>query len=384
VIKTVDRLADVSSCDWDHLAGDDGFYLSFDWLRFVETEGLAEPRYLLSIEEGALRGALTLYRAGDAVTPLYRSERFSELLGIDGAILLAGTCRGYRSTLLLSPSAADRAATLATLVASALDEARRAGCAGIVLPFLTTDALLEVASAAAVRAAFDIPESEIADCGLGLDAYAERAPGRMRRRIRSDLARFAGAGWAVRERALDDCWQEAARLLHALRQKYGHTGRSLQDLQDSLAGQVSLLGGRSVVFTCEDEHGIAGLALGYRWRRTVFGRLAGFDYDRLRDGREYFMVTIYTWLRYAKSAGIERLHLGVGSWEAKGYRGAVLRPLWSAFIPVEPAGEAPGLTLINDDSVRQWITDITQRGIRIDHEEWRAPGRLAAAQPGPG
>lgn len=378
MIKTIDRLDEVSQGDWDRLVGDDGFYLSYDWLRFVEAERLARPRYLLSLEAGAPQGALTLYRAGNAITAKYRSERFRELLGIGGETLIAGACRGYRSTLLLAPSGANRTATLAALIASALEEAQREGCRGVVLPFLTTNALLEVARVARVRAAFDMPESEITGCGLGLQAYAERARGRVRRNIRSDQARFAGAGWVSRERSLDDCWQDAARLLHCLQQKYGHTGRSRKELEFSLASQAEHLAGRSVVFTCEDEHGIAGIALGYPWRRTVFIRLVGFDYERLRGGREYFMVSMYSWFRYAESAGIRRLHQGVGSWEAKGYRGAILRPLWSAFIPVREADEAPGLELINGDHVRKWIADIAGRSMRFDNEEWLAPGRLAA------
>src|ERR1700728_254125 len=97
--RVADRVADVPG-DWDGLVGDDGFYLSRDWLRFVEQEPGGPPRDLYAARSGALRGALPLCRGEDAVTLRYRPAHFHEFLGVDGTFLLAGACRGYRSTLL--------------------------------------------------------------------------------------------------------------------------------------------------------------------------------------------------------------------------------------------------------------------------------------------
>jgi hypothetical protein len=199
----------------------------------------------------------------------------------------------------------------------------------------------------------------------------ERASRRVRGKLRSDTERFARAGWVIRERDLDDCWQDAARLLDNLQRKYHHTGKTVADHERVIAGQAHQLAGHSVTFTCEDDDGIAGLAVFYRWRKALFGGFAGFDYDRLRDGREYFNVTVCAPLEYAGKADVDRLHLGVASWEAKGYRGAVLRPLWSAFIPAGSGGEPPGLELLNAESARQQAEDITSRGIAIFPAEWQ-------------
>ena len=125
------------------------------------------------------------------------------------------------------------------------------------------------------------------------------------------------------------------------------------------------------MFTCEDDSGIAGVTICYQWRTTLYGRFAGFDYGRLRGACEYFNVALYAPVQYAGKAGLRRCHLGVASWESKAYRGARLRPLWSAFIPVDGEKDGPGLDLVNDAAARQWMADIAQRGIPLDDAEWR-------------
>lgn len=390
-IQTVGRLADVAPEDWDSLVGDDGFYLSYDWLRYVEGESHERSRYLLCLDSGVLVGALVLSRVDDAATPRYRAGHFSELLGLDGTALVAGATRGYRSTVLLAPSAASRREILAELLAEAVRVARQEGHTGVVLPFLTTSALAEVASVAYVRAAFEMPEAEITDCAASLDAYAAHASQRVRRRIRVESARFAASGWVIRQRNLDDCWEDAARLLYSLQSKYGHQEHTQQVLENALAGQARGLSSRSVVFTCEDDRQIAGAAVCYRWRTTLYGRLVGFDYSQLRGVFEYFNTAIYAPVGYAGETGLRRYHLGAGSWEAKAFRGALLRPLWSAVIPVNAgtggrsglAGRAGPharrLDLVNDATTRRWMADIAQRRIRIDEAEWRLPAELAGA-----
>lgn len=269
-VQMADRLADVSRPDWDSLVGDDGFYLSHDWLRYVDTEPHERSRYLLATQGGQLTGALVLNWVDDPATIRYRAGHFADLLGIDGRTLLAGATRGYRTTLLLQqPGAADdphahhargpdadgRGRTLAALLRAALSAAHEDGCAGIVLPFLTTGALVELARVARVRAAFDLPEAEVRGCGQGLNAYVAQIRRRVRTKISADRRRFAEAGWAVRVRSLDECWRDAARLLYELQRKHGHGESELAVYERRMAGQACELSGRSVVFCCEDEDG---------------------------------------------------------------------------------------------------------------------------------
>jgi uncharacterized protein len=378
-ISVIDRLDAVAEADWNRLVDDDSFFLSYDWLRYIESEGTEEPRYVLAVDGGVPCGALPLYRIREAYRPLYRGEHFGELLGFSGEALVAGACRGFHSTWLLPAddgAASGRPAALAALVAAARRQAGERGYAGLVFPFLTTGALLEVARVAGVRAAYDLTEAELSVVSGGFDAYLEQAPRRVRARLRSDRERFERAGWAIRERDLADCWQDAARLLDNLQRKYRHTDKTLADRERTLASQSRHMAAESVTFTVEDDDGIAGMALYYRWRSTMFGAVAGFDYDRLRDGREYFNVTVRGPIEYAAKAGIARLHLGAASWEAKGYRGAVLRPLWSAFVPAGPGGEPPGLELLNAGAAREQAAEIARRGIRLVPGEWELTSRL--------
>lgn len=374
VTRIVDRLEDVAEPDWNRLAGQGSFFLSYDWLKYIEAERTEEPRYVLAEADGTMRGALPLYRVRQAYRALYRGEHFGELLGFTGEALVAGACRGFRNTLLLDRTGPDRLGTLAALLERARQEAARDGYAGLVLPYLTTPALLEIAQVAGVRAAFDMAEAEMLGTEGGFGAYVQRAPRRVRGKLRSDQARFERAGWVIRERDLGECWREAARLLDNLQRKYHHTDKSVADHERVLAGQARHMARHSVMFSCEDDEGIAGFAVFYRWRNTLFGGFAGFDYDRLRDGREYFNVTVCAPLEYAGKAGVERLHLGVASWEAKGYRGAVLAPLWSAFVPAGSAGP-PGLELVNPQTVRQQAEEIASRGIATSQDEWELTSR---------
>jgi uncharacterized protein len=378
-VRMADRLADVPGPDWDSLVGDDGFYLSHDWLRYVEPEHHERSRYLLARQGDRLTGGLVLSWLDDPATIRYRPGHFADLLGIEGRTLLAGASRGYRTTLLLERpfSAEGRAQTLAALLRTALAVARDDGCAGIVLPFLTTGALTEMAGVARLRAALDLPEAEISGCGQGLDAYAGRQARGARQKIAADRRRFAAAGWTVRLRSMDECWREAALLLYQLQRKHGHDEMTLAGYERWMEGQARELDDRSVMFCCEDDDGIAGFAGFFCWRSVFYGRMAGFDYDRLRGGNEYFTTVIYEPIEYASRHGMTVVHLGVGSWQAKGYRGAVMRPLWSAFIPADGADDGPGLDLVNGATVAQWTADITARSVPMDEEEWQAPLRLA-------
>jgi uncharacterized protein len=378
-IQTVERLDDVAMADWDRLVPDDGFYVSHNWLRFVEADPAIDARYLLAVDADGLRGGLPLYRPRPQPIFRYNAEHFKDLLGVEESYLVAGAMRGYQSALVLTPETADGDQALAALLESAAAMAAEEGCTGVVLPFLPTPALLKVARVAPIQAAFDIAEAYFTGCADGLASYCAHARRRVRLKIQSDRARFSRADWQVAVRQLDDCWREAAQLLLNLQHKYGRTGRTLDHLERTLALQAERLSPQSVVFTCEDDQGIAGLAVYYRWRSTFYGRLGGFDYSRLRDACEYFNISYYEPMEYCPGAGIERLHAGIGSWQAKGFRGALMRPLWSAFLPAGTACGKPGLDLIGTG--RAHLDELAASSIAYEPAEWAEPEEFAAQQP---
>jgi uncharacterized protein len=373
-VQIAAKLSDVPG-DWDSLVGTDGFYLSRGWLSFVESVSPVSPWYLFSAGSGVLRGALVLNRMNEGLTFRYRPQHFRDLLGIDGTFLMAGASRGYHSTLL-RPDGASGGDTLARLMHEAGEIASAEGCSGVVLPFLPTQALLEIASQLPVRASFDVMEAEISGIGDGVDAYCHHAGKKVRGNMKRDRASFARAGWQFRTRRLDECWREAAQLLANLEAKYGRSSRDIAALERALAGQAKLLASQNVVFTCEDDQGMAGMAIIYRWRSALYVRAAGFDYQRLRNGCEYFNLAIWEPIEYSEGTGVDRLHMGIGSWEAKGYRGAVLLPLWSAVVL---PGAQPGLDLTGTEEAHRVAGDFSSRGLTVDTAQLRAVEEFAAS-----
>ena len=60
-VAAAETIDGVPSGDWDRLVADEGFYLSHDWLRYVETEPNEDSRYLLARDDqGTLVGGLVL------------------------------------------------------------------------------------------------------------------------------------------------------------------------------------------------------------------------------------------------------------------------------------------------------------------------------------
>jgi uncharacterized protein len=375
-IQIVDRLEDVARADWDRLVGNDGFYLSYDWLRFVESEPVISARYLLAYESGALCGALPLYRPLSQGFSRYLPAHFAGLLGLTGDYLVAGGIRGYRSALLVVPDRRGDGDPLAALLEAAAAVAAEEGYAGVVLPCLSTSALLDVARVTEVRAAFEAAEAEFTGCGEGLQSYIARVRRSARMKIRADRARFIAAGWQVKVLSLDECWREAARLLTVLEHKYDRPSRPDGQLERTLAGQAKLLSRSSLVFACVDDQEIVGLALLYRWRSTLYERLVGFDYGRLRDAREYFNLAFHEPIAYCQNHDLDRVHVGIGTWEAKGFRGAFMRPLWTAAMSAGTAPARPGLELVGTGE--QQMTELAWRHISHDPAEWVAPEKFAA------
>jgi hypothetical protein len=375
-IRVVDQLEDVAKADWDRLVGDDGFYLSYDWLRFIESEQLTTARYLLASDSGILCGALPLYQPRRELRSAHDPEHAVSKLGLSGEYLIAGAMRGFRTALLVAPDRPGGADDpLPALLETAAELAAKEGYAGVTLPYLSTSGLLDLARVIEVRASFHAAEAEFVGCGDGLQSFSAQVRHRVRSKIRSDRARFAEANWQVLILHLDECWQDAVQLLVKLEGKYGNAPRTA-GLERTLSSQAKLLSPASVVFACADEQGIAGLALCYRWRSTMYGRIVGFDYDRLRNGCEYFNLAFYEPIEYCRGAGLDRHHAGLTAWEAKGFRGALMRPRWSAAVAAGSAAGKPRLELVGTGE--EHLAEFANRHISYDPAEWAMPVQFAA------
>lgn len=178
-------------------------------------------------------------------------------------------------------------------------------------------------------------EAFIQVSGASLAEHLASVSSRLRQRFRREMAMFEHSGLRVECRPLASCLDILARLHHELQQRYGQewdldrTERSMRRLADAAPAEALLL-------LAVDETGHAvGFSLSYPWAGTLYVRVTGYEYERLRSACEYFMLTCYEPLRYSAQAGYKRLHLGLESLEAKMIRGAELEPLWSVIVPAD-------------------------------------------------
>jgi len=350
---------EVGAAEWDALAEDDGFHGSHAWLRFVESQVSAE--YAVAVAGGRVVAALPLYRVAHEPNAWYDPKRLAALVGVDEPVVLAGSRAGYRSTVL---------AAGASELAAALDEALSSIVEPLVFPFLTSRALAALGAVVPVTAALDTVEAALEDCGDGFDAYLARLRRDRRNKVRRERRAFRESGLRTAVRGLEECRSELAPLLANVQRRYDQPADPAA-LAALLEAESATLGDRSAVFTGEDGERTVGAFLAYRFGSGLFGRLAGFDYDRLPGAFEYFNLAVYEPVEYLAENGLRSLHLGVGSWRAKAFRGATIRPLWTALVRTRGR---PGLKLVRPERVTEWLERLEAGRHSFDPAAWR-PGR---------
>jgi uncharacterized protein len=346
---------EVGVAEWDALAGDDGFHVSHAWLRLVESQVPAE--YVVATAGGRVVAALPLYRVAHEPNAWYDPRRLAALVGADEPVVLAGSRAGYRSTpLAVGPSE----------LAATLDEAQASIEGPLVFPFLTSRALAALAAVAPVTAVLDTVEAELEDCGDGFESYLARLRRDRRNKVRRERRAFRESGLRTAVRGLDECRSELAPLLANVQRRYDQPADAAA-LAALLEAESAHLADRSAVFTGEDAEGLVAAFLTYRWGSGLFGRLAGFDYDRLPGAFEYFNVSVYEPVAYLAEHGLRSLHLGIGSWQAKAFRGATIRPLWTALVRTGP----PKLRLLHPERVEEWLERLRAGRHAFDPADWR-------------
>jgi predicted N-acyltransferase len=277
-------------------------------------------------------------------------------------------------------TARDRSAVVGRLVEAALAVAHDWGATGLLWPFARTETVKALARVSRTVATIETAEATMYTRRMELEAYLAAMPSSRRRKARKEIEAFARAGWTVTEERLGDCYEEGAQLLANVERKYGHrvTPRGLEQY---LSRQLETLGDRDVVFACRDTDGtLAAWALMYRWRAALYGRLIGFDYSRLREGREYFALSFWTPIEYAAAHDLARIDLGIGSLPAKVLRGGKLHPLWSAM--VRDGDGARGLELRRPDSQSEWEQRFANYRDALFASDWHIPPELVTQRVG--
>jgi predicted N-acyltransferase len=338
-VETTSRLP--PAAHWNALSGTDSFYLSHNWLTFAARG--TNVRYLTVSAGGDLLGALPLYPTAGESNDDYRVDH---VLGgrFAGLPTLAGTRRGYVNELLLHPALDEQRTDVVLEAMVATIHAENAA-----LLYLTTPA-----AAALMRVDSGLcPLLLSADTSIplpdgGFAAYLGGLGARRAYTVRKEMRIFHEAGYETAVVSLGDIWQEAAPLVLNVQHRYGHD-ESIEECRQSLRAQADALGRHSVVFTARHEGALVALSLGYVWRDTLHARFVGFDYDALRDAREYFSILFYEPLRWATENGLRQLHLGRESYQAKLLRGARARPMWA----VAPT-PVPDWHRRNSDTLAAW------------------------------
>ncbi|MEV5593652.1 GNAT family N-acetyltransferase [Streptomyces sp. NPDC052496] len=371
---------------WDRLADHKSFYVDADWLRFVDSDGGADPHYLALYRGGAPAAGLVAHWNPDEGHPDYRPTGVLGHLDAPGPMVLFGGRRGFCSDVLLpdTGSAVGGPDDLAVLLNAALDNVPEAR-ARWWWPYLPSEAARHVVAAARTVQPSKTPGVQLlgADCivdlvGRELDDHIDALPVKQQRtNARREIRRFDESGLEVRQSRLSETWEQGAPLLGQVQRKYGHD-MSDDRLRGFLRRQAEHLDRSAVVFAVFDGSRLTGFSLCYRTGRELALRLLGLDYPRLREASEYAQLMLYAPLRYCYVNGLTRLHLGTESYDAKCRRGARIRPLWA--ITSDPPAESRAA----DDRLGALTEQLPSRAaaslvteVRTSLMAWKASSRPA-------
>lgn len=297
-------------------------YGSAGWLEFSASRCRGESRFGVLFGSGQVQAQVAA-----CWSPGPRGRRYTPLRA-DAAVL--GGCAGNRSHYSardgIDPSG------FASLVDGCLASFGRP-VSHWWWPFLPSDDAKKAASALGV--AVDGVGLVALDCHVdvregGIDEHVDcLRSGQRRTNARRELRWFAESGWKIERASLMDVVGDVAPLLAQTNRRYGQAVDAVA-MAGALNGQVRLVDYPSVVFVCRNgDETVVGFSLAYVSGDEITVRLAGFDYESSDIAGLYPHLAIYEPLRYAAEHGLGRVHLGLGSYEAKIRRGATVSPLWS-------------------------------------------------------
>lgn len=368
-VGSVPSLDEIPANRWNALPGAASFYLSHEWLSFVECDRSADPDYLLVSSGEHLVGALPTYAVAVEHNADYQIDR---VIGrpVDGSFLLAGTRRGYVNRLMVDAATPQQGDDVVALLLDGA--ARRAGALGLDG---TAFLYLDTTAADALRRVDPHLEPLLVDSdtvldvpGATFDDYVDELGSRRAWSVRREMRDFAAAGYDMSVARLSECWYDAGPLVSQVQFKYGHDD-SPDDCRSGLEAQADAMDEYTVVFCARRGTRLVAVSLFYAWRGALYGRVVGFDYGALVSAHEYFTIYFYEPLRYAYRHGYRRLHLGRGSYAAKVRRGARPVPSWALL----PSGHGPGVDwrAWNRDAVGRWASECQVPTIDIP-ADWTA------------
>lgn len=327
--RQVNSICDVGVRQWDTLAASAGFYSSASWLLAYEQDQAASVCYLL-VEggRGELLAALPVYQVNRESNGRYDQVRLA-VADRAQSVRVLGSRRGYRSSVLIAPQVDGqlRSAVTATIRAQLAALAEREDCA-LYWAFVPDEQLAEVVACGGSAHPVQLgSEAFLAVPDGGFEEYAAGLPTQRRHKVRVERRRFLGVGYQVAIEPLPEVAAEAAPLLAQLEQKYGSENDAVyyQFYFKRLLEAID----KGQVLTCRYGGSLVGFCLFYSFAGTLWARVAGFDYPNLHGAFEYFNLGFYELIEHGSRIGAHRIHLGMGSLEAKLTHGATEQSLWA-------------------------------------------------------
>lgn len=326
LVTWLDSLTEVEACRWDAVAATAGFYSSHLWLRGYEADPNSRARYLTVTGGDELLAAVPTYTVTHETNHRYRLDGLGLRSASAALPRVFGSRRGYQAGVLLSPALTKglRASTLELLRVALAEE--EGSCSPVW--FYVPDRLVEDVSACCVaprKAKIEIDATIEVPPG-GFEEYAARLSTHRRGHVRAERRRFLRAGYDVNIEPLAAIADEAAPLLAQLEWKYGSTNSLEHYLH--YVHRLASADDPGIALTCRRRGRLVAFCHCYLFGGTTWLRIGGFDYPRLENAYEYFNMAFFELIELSAQRGCTRLHLGMGSLEAKVNHGAVTEDLW--------------------------------------------------------
>jgi hypothetical protein len=192
--------------------------------------------------------------------------------------------------------------------------------------------------------------------------------------VRREVELFAASGLETGEEPVGRAVGDAARLLVNVDRKYGGD-LPFEEMHSFLSALDEVFGPRCVLFTVKLDGKLVGFSLAIEWGDRLYVRAIGFDYDALPHAAAYFNLGYYAPIRHGYERGLEGVHLGLGSYDAKVFRGAGLELLWAVVLARDGSGpSAADARAWNERRLDEWRRRLDADGIGRAAAGWRLPG----------
>jgi predicted N-acyltransferase len=336
--------------EWDRISQQCGLYLSYPFLLSIEESEATPCSYLLLRDsDGGLVAGLPTYRWDGSPDPgLDHYEPFRAgarwFLGKRARqqpwlpTVVVGSRAGYSTEFAVRPDWSEsRGEVVARLLAGAAESAETAGSASLGVMWLTSAAAREVYPCLRRPEYLILPGP---NCAIEIewdsfDQYLAHLSHSRRHSALRERARFGESGLEVEVKDLGSCLEELPPLATKLQAKYGHASTE-GEIAALLEAQARHLNSESRVLLCRRQGQLVAFSLFYRWRDSLYGRLAGFDYAATAGSDAYFNLAFYIPIQLALDENLKQVKLGMASWRAKAMRGAALDPAWTVVCPPGP------------------------------------------------